>query len=127
MGSVSERRAKVGKSGGKILATTAAKRAALDAGMLPHEFLLRIVRGEPIKQKRFEPILDVDGQPTGEFRVVEDELYPTLPERIECAKAAAPYYAPRLAVQLMNGQNDAPTEAGKMIEMMQILAERLPV
>lgn len=44
------------------------------AGMLPHEFLLAVSRGEAV----------------GDYQ-------PTFDERLEAAKAAAPYYAPKLA------------------------------
>ena len=47
---------------------------AATAGELPHEFLLRIVRGEAI-----------------------DGMVPTFADRLDAAKAAAPYFAPRLA------------------------------
>jgi threonine dehydrogenase-like Zn-dependent dehydrogenase len=53
-------------------------------GILPHEFMLEVVRGNPIKHGK-----DEDGKPV---------MYqPTFEERIECAKAAAPYFAPRLS------------------------------
>lgn len=54
-------------------------------GELPHEFLLRVVRGEKIKQG-----------PPDQYGVAQ-YVYPELSERIECAKAAAPYFAPRLS------------------------------
>jgi hypothetical protein len=54
--------------------TQRAREAAARTGELPHEFLLRISRGE-----------EIDGH-TPEFA-----------ERVDAAKAAAPYYAPRLA------------------------------
>lgn len=53
------------------------------SGMLPHEFLLAVTRGEQI------------GDHT-----------PTFDERLEAAKAAAPYYAPRLAA--IDAQHSGP-------------------
>lgn len=50
-----------------------AREAAAKTGEMPHEFLLRVVRGE-----------DIDGH------------LPTFAERIDAAKAAAQYFAPRL-------------------------------
>ena len=50
-----------------------ADRAAA-AGELPHEFLLRVMRGEAV-----------------------DGTVPTFAELIDAAKAAAPYFAPKLA------------------------------
>lgn len=51
-----------------------AREEAAATGELPHEFLLRIARGESI-----------------------DGHAPAFNERIDAAKAAAPYFAPRLA------------------------------
>lgn len=53
-------------------------------GDLPHEFLLRVVRGE-----RIEHGIDEKGEPK--------YVMPTFAQRIVCAKEAAPYYAPKMA------------------------------
>jgi len=50
-----------------------AREQAMTTGDLPHEFLLRVARGE-----------EIDGH------------IPTFAERIDAAKAAAQYFAPRL-------------------------------
>ncbi len=47
---------------------------AAASGLLPHEFLLRVVRGEAI-----------------------DGTVPSFADRLEAAKAAAPYFAPKLS------------------------------
>lgn len=52
-----------------------ARETAAETGELPHEFLLRVMRGGEIGGHR-----------------------PTFAERMDAAKAAAPYYAPRFAV-----------------------------
>lgn len=57
-----------------------ADRAAA-SGLLPHEFLLRVVRGEAI-----------------------DGTVPSFADRLEAAKAAAPYFAPRLAAVDMRSE-----------------------
>ena len=58
-------------------------------GLLPHEFLLKISRGGRI-----------------------DGVKPDMAMRIGCAKAAAPYYAPKLsAVELIKDLNDEELEA----------------
>ena len=84
-----EKRGGVRAGSGRPEGTTKAKmnadrrRAAL-TGDLPHEFLLRIMRGEMI-----------------------NGIKPDLPTRIDCAKAAAPYYAPKLAqVQVLESLSD---------------------
>ena len=51
-----------------------ARNKAAKEGLLPHEILLKIARGELLGDHR-----------------------PSFAERMEAAKAAAPYYAPRLA------------------------------
>lgn len=54
--------------------TRLAREQAAEAGMLPHEFLAAVARGEPV-----------------------DGYVPTFEDRLDAAKAAAPFYAPRLA------------------------------
>lgn len=51
-----------------------ARERAAKTGELPHEFLLRVARGE-----------EIDGNK------------PTFADRLDAAKAAAPYYAPKLS------------------------------
>ncbi|WP_139224878.1 hypothetical protein [Dokdonella immobilis] len=58
-----------------------AREAAAKTGELPHEFLLRIARGEKI-----------------------GEHEPTFQERVDAAKAAAPYYAARLGAVDVNAK-----------------------
>lgn len=63
------------------------RRASL-TGDLPHQFLLRIMRGE---------VIYVQGV----------GVKPDLAMRVDCAKAAAPYYAPKLAqVQVLESLSD---------------------
>lgn len=56
---------------------------ATATGMLPHEFLLAVARGEPV-----------------------GDHIPTFDQRVDAAKAAAPYYAPRLAA--VDAQHSGP-------------------
>lgn len=70
------------------------------AGILPHEWLLKVMQGEPITQKYVVPVLDKSGVVIGQ-EVHEKEIYPDFDMRHEAAKAAAPYYAPRLATQVV--------------------------
>jgi len=62
------------KPGSVSRMTQLAREKAASTGELPHEFLLRVARGDAV-----------------------DGAVPTLAQRIDAAKAAAPYYAPRLA------------------------------
>lgn len=77
-----------------------AKAEAKLSGILPHEFLLNIVRGEPIVQRYAIDIKDDYGVVV-EQKIYEKEVYPTMEARTEAAKAAAPYFAPRLATQVV--------------------------
>lgn len=75
------------------LSATGANKLAIEeahkTGLLPHEFLLKISRGYKIDGKK-----------------------PDLNTRISCAKAAAPYYAPKLsAVELIKDMTDAELDA----------------
>ena len=61
-------------------------------GELPHEFLLRVSRGEPIDGKKPKPS-----------------------ERIDAAKAAAPYFAPKLTYT--EGEAGKPGEFAQLQKM----------
>ena len=112
-----------GRPKGRINSVTAeARKAAAESGMLPHEWLLKVSRGEPIEQKRWKIIYDKQGNEKGR-ELITEEVYADFPTRIDAAKAASPYYAPRLAVQNVSitGNTDAVSETLKSI------AEKLPV
>ena len=64
---------------------------AAASGLLPHEFLLAVARGERIP-------MPADGADA--FHV------PTIEQRLEAAKAAAPYFAARLAAIEHSGDGD---------------------
>lgn len=102
--------------------TAKAKQAAMETGLLPHEWLLQVSRGEGIKHKRWVVKYDKQGKEVSRD-LVEEEIYADFPTRIDAAKAASPYYAPRLAVQTVSvtGNSDAVSETLKAI------AEKLPV
>lgn len=112
-----------GRPKGSVQKVTAqAREAAAESGMLPHEWLLKVSRGEPIEQKRWKIIYDKQGNEKGR-ELITEEVYADFPTRIDAAKAASPYYAPRLAVQNVSitGNTDAVSETLKSI------AEKLPV
>ena len=80
------RREGAGRKRGAVNRMTMAARAnAAQTGELPHEFLLRVARGETI-----------------------DGARPTLERRIDAAKAAAPYYAARLTTTTLQGPGGGP-------------------
>ncbi len=81
------------------------REAAKATGKLPHEILLDAARGECFKVRRLVITYHRSGPKRGYEKsrewVLEDH-YPSYSERIEAAKAAAPYYAPRLAAQTID-------------------------
>lgn len=96
--------------------------AAKAEGILPHEWLLNIVRGEPVKQERWQIKRDHSGREISR-ELVAELIYPEFSVRMDAAKAAAPFYAPRLATQTVSvqGGNEAVAEA------LKLMATRLPV
>lgn len=78
--------------------TTKAREEAKASGLLPHEWLLTVSRGEPVIQRSWKNIVNEEGRITGK-ELVEEIVYADFPTRLDAAKAAAPYYAPRLAAQ----------------------------
>jgi hypothetical protein len=81
-------------------------------GLLPHEMLLAICRGDPIRHKRVRNIFDDAGLVIDQI-IVEEDVYVDMATRIDCAKSAAPYYAPKLAAQVVKFTNNAPWAALK--------------
>lgn len=98
-------------------------KAAKETGVLPHEWLLGIARGEPVEQKFWKIKYDKQTGEEVSRELLKELIYPEFPVRMDAAKAAAPFYAPRLATQTVSvqGGNEAVAEALKM------MAERLPV
>lgn len=68
---------------------------AKKTGMLPHEWLLSIAQGHPIKQMM--PVRIVDGEGVETLEWEEREIYPGIDTRIDAAKSSAQFYAPRLS------------------------------
>jgi hypothetical protein len=88
------------KIGSSNVVTNAARLAAQATGLLPHEWLLAVARGEGIEQKRWK--VTVDRRGNEERELVTEVIYPDIHMRQDSAKAAAPYYAPRLAAQTVD-------------------------
>lgn len=100
--SVGGKRPGAGRPKGSVQKITAqAREEAKATGLLPHEWLLKVARGEPIEQKRWVIKHDKKGNVISK-ELVTDIVYPDLPMRQDSAKAAAPYYAPRLAAQTVD-------------------------
>jgi hypothetical protein len=92
------------KGSPSTLLSLKARKEAEEQGLLPHQWLLKVARGDPIVQHKWKDVLDKRGQIIGKELLVED-IYPDLNMRQDAAKAAAPYYAPRLATQVIKIQN----------------------
>lgn len=94
--------------------------------LLPHEILLRAANGESFKFKKLHITYYGRGPNKGQEKHrewVEEEHWPSYSEQIDAAKAAAPYYAPRLASQTI-GTDEKTAEA--LAEVMQQLSKQLP-
>lgn len=79
-----------------------AREKAQATGLLPHEFLLAVARGERIT--RWEPHPHPEQAAAGVVVEVVEKY--GFEERIDAAKAAAPYYAPKIStVEVIAGVN----------------------
>lgn len=73
---------------------------AADGGLLPHEILLKAARGEKFRIRRLEVTYYKTGDRAGQEKTrkwIEVDYYPNFEEQQDAAKAAAPYYTPKLA------------------------------
>lgn len=86
---------------------------ALATGKLPHEILLDIARGEQFTIKEYNKGADA---------YLPKTYYPTFSERMDAAKAAAPYYAPRLSAQSV--KQVEPVE--QFAQVLEEMSKRLP-
>ena len=101
--------------------------SAKETGLLPHEILLNIARGLPVKIHNL--VITYHGKSSGpqlqgkekSREWIEEDYYPTFPEILDAVKAAAPYFAPKLAAQLI-AANSPESLAAAMAE----LAKKLP-
>lgn len=104
----------------------AVKRAA-ESGELPHEWLLRIVRGEPFSQMVEQKVFHASGPNKGKLKRidwVETQYYPSFGERVDAAKSCAPFFAPKLVAQTMKTDGDP---SAPLAEALNEIAKRLPV
>lgn len=105
----------------------AALEAKNNGHLLPHEILLKAANGECFKQKKLEITYYKTGANKGHEKSrkwIEEDYWPTVPEQIDAAKAAAPYFAPRLATQTVKTDE---TTAEALTAVMKQLAGKLPV
>ena len=94
--------AKMGRPVGAISTMTrAARESAKATGLLPHEWLLKVMRGEAIPHTIATEVKDDDGKVIG-YTEETRNVYPSMDMRQDAAKAAAPFYAPKLAAQVID-------------------------
>ena len=80
-----------------------AREKAQQTGLLPHEWLLSVMRGELQEQLVVDPI---DG------KLIRTYIVPDFEKRIDAGKAAAPYYAPKIStVEVITGVSDDELDA----------------
>jgi hypothetical protein len=94
--------------------------------LLPHELLLKIAHGECFRIRRLVIVYFKSGAQKGqekERKWIEEDYYPSFTEQVDAAKAAAPYYAPRLATQVI--KTDEQT-ADALTAVMKELSKKLP-
>ena len=92
--------------------------------LYPHEFLLHVTRGLPVKQCRYLEIVDEEGN-TIQGDLVEEDVYPPMAIRIDAAKSSAKYYAIAKATKMMAEKRE--TAGGDLEQLLLDLAEDLPV
>lgn len=94
--------------------------------LLPHEILAKAANGEPFRIKNLVITYYAAGEKKGLEKSrewVEMDYYPNYNEQIDAAKAAAPYYAPKLSAQTI-GTDDKTSDA--LAAVMKELALKLP-
>jgi len=94
----------------------AARDAAVVTGELPHEFLLRVSRGGPIIELVARE---------GVYEAVQRP--PTFSERVDAAKAAAPFYAPKLANVAAQVETGVSAEFAAFVRRIQESNRGLPL
>lgn len=105
--------------------TTAAREAAMETGLLPHEWLLKVARGEGIEQKRWVVKHDTKGKEISRDLITET-LYADLPTRLDASKAAAPFYAPKLVAQTVTTPGSS-SGSNATADALKAIAAVLPV
>lgn len=82
---------------------------AQESGDLPHEFLLKVMKGDPIPH----PCRDIETD-----EIVTMLMIPNMDMRIEAAKAAAPFYAAKQSPQkIAGGGNKDPSKTPGVMEV----------
>jgi hypothetical protein len=121
-------RPKGSKNGTSVRAVTAMAGESARLGhavdgklLLPHEILLRVANGGGVLQRKLEVTYYAEGPQRGQEKCREwvvEEYFPSFVERLDAAKAAAPYYAPRLASQTLAATHDTVEALSGVLEKL---------
>ena len=80
-------------------------------GLLPHDFLLSVMNGNPVQHLK-------KNKETG--KVKEITVYPNFRTRMDAAKYAAPFFAPKLL------SKDVSKTEESIVDILKILSQKLP-
>jgi hypothetical protein len=82
--------------------STAIREHAARTGLLPHEWLLKVARGEPIEQSYVEYKRNPDPLGPDIEVITVKKVFPDVPMRIDAAKSCAAFFAPKLAAAVVH-------------------------
>jgi hypothetical protein len=93
---------------------------AAQTGLLPHEWLLKVARGEAIEQNYVEYRRNPDPMGPDLEVITTRKVFPDMPLRIDAAKSCAAFFAPKLAAAIVQ----QPTQS--IAETLKELSAKLP-
>jgi len=101
-----------------------AREESIKDNILPHEWLLRVMLGKPVKQCKYQITYNAQGNEIHR-ELIEEDYYADFETRFEAAKAAAPFFAPKHS--FVQSRIDSKSEADQVIEALKDIAGKLPV
>jgi len=126
MGTFGGKQPGAGRPKGALSKVTAkSKQIAQETGLLPHEWLLAVSRGEGIVHKRWVVKFDAKGKEVSRD-LIEEIIYADFTTRIDASKAAAPFYAPKLVAQTVTTPGSS-SGSNATADALKAIAAVLPV
>lgn len=102
------------KPGSTNKLSKAAVKAAQSSGkQLPHEWMLDVMHGT----QKVRDVIEVKNPETGS-QWIEIERQPSFEERLDAAKCAAPFYAPKLAALAVVPESDNEDPIKKLMDFV---------
>lgn len=84
-----------------------AREQARQTGRLPHEILLDMARGIPARIIQIDPRTGLEAKDPETGEIMSQLVVPDLDQMKDAAKAAAPYYAPKIStVEVLAGASE---------------------